>query len=215
MYGRQSLCWLLTMLLLVASGPTLGCPGALLIAPTTDITPTGHYSMEIQGDSTTPVRPDTSKEFFNTQFGLAKNFDAGVDFDLSRDAGGKAITNAKYRVDFGGKAKLAAAFGVQGVDGRFKSIPFVTTSAPFSFARLTAGVLRSDEKTRLFGGFDKQIGDRLTVMADYISGREWFTSAGADYALTQNLSVLGYAEFPNNGGDVVYSMHLVVCGSFF
>lgn len=204
---------LITVLFLAAiCGPASACSSALLLIPTTDVLPTGHCSIEVQGDSATPVRYKTAKEYLNTELGLSRNVEAGVDFDIGNDGGNKAIGNFKYRFEAGKTTKLPIAVGVQGIDSRLKSTPYACTSLETRIVRLTAGALRSDDTTQWFTGLDRAVSDKLTLMADYISGHEFFASAGFSYELTDQFSVLSYAEFPNaDGGDTVYSVHFVMC----
>ena len=169
--------------------------------------------MEIQEDSNAQTTFDTAAKFFNTEFGLTKNLEAGVDLDITDEAHSRAIGNAKYRFELGSNTRVAVAFGVQGIDGRRKTMPFVTASLPLGHNRIHIGALRSEENTRLFGGIDLPLNKKLTLLADYVSGNEFFASAGVSYAFTEQFSLLTYAQFPNDGSDTVYSVHLVVCGN--
>jgi len=192
--------------------PARCCPSALMLAPTTDVIPVGHLSMEYQGDSTTPVSSDTAKQFINTEIGWARNFEAGVDLDVSDDAHGRAILNGKYRFDLA--PKLSAAVGAQSIDSRFKSIPYVTSGLETSIARVTLGALHYEGDTSWFVGLDRAFNHKLTLMADYVSGDAFYASAGLSYSFTPQFGLVAGAEFPNmDGGDTVYSVHFVMCGN--
>lgn len=211
---RAFIATLLVVVAFVYAGisTALGCCGALLLVPTTDVVPYGGYSLELQQDSSANTKFDDTTHFVNTEFGLAANLEAGVDFDVSQDTRAKFIANGKYRFGLG-RTEAAMAVGIQSIDSRLKSIPFLTASVPLLRARLHTGILRSSGNTRLFGGFDVPVNDRLTLMGDYIAGDDNFTSAGLAYAFTKHFALLTYAQYPNDGSDKVYSVHLVFCGS--
>lgn len=219
LFWHKTLVKLCLIVVLITTSPIGGgapahcCCGALLLAPTTDVVPYGGYSLEVQQDSTADSQFKDATRFVNTEFGLARNIEVGVDFDISDEAEGRAIANSKYRFGLDKKTGAAVAVGAQSINGNFKSIPFVTASLPLPHLRLHAGALRSEGNTRLFGGVDVPVSDKLTLLGDYISGNEFFASAGLIYTFTENFSLLTYAQFPNDGSDVIYSVHFVVCGS--
>jgi hypothetical protein len=190
----------------------MACYSGLLVIPTADLVPAGQYSLETQYDFSTPISPDTSTLFLNTQFGITKGLELGVDFDLSKNADGRVIGNGKYVFDLSG---TPLALGFSSINSRFKSLPYAATALELPFGRLHLGLLGSEGKTRWFTGFDRALGSKWTAMADYSSGDENFSSAALNYAVSDQFGILAGAEFPNDGSSVIYSVHLVVCGSLF
>ncbi|MHB9036709.1 MAG: hypothetical protein ACYC64_08580 [Armatimonadota bacterium] len=200
------------MLVLSAGAPVMACYSGLLVIPTADLVPVGQYSLETQYDFSTPISSDTSTLFFNTQFGLAKGLELGVDFDLSHNADGRVIGNGKYVFDI---LDMPLAFGFSSINSRFKSLPYTATIFALPFGRVHLGLLGSEGRTRWFTGVDRALGDKWTAMADYSSGEENYASAALNYAVSDSFGVLAGTEFPNDGSPVIYSIHLVVCGSLF
>lgn len=207
-------CILTTVLMLtVLTAPTYGCYSGLLVIPTTDVVAQDEYSLELQNDFQTPVNSDTTVTFVNTEFGVAKNLELGVDVDISNSADKVVLGNGKYAFSLGNHGKTQAAVGTSTMNSRFKSIPYFVTGTEVPFGRIFSGVSRSDGKSNWFVGADHEVNSKTTVMADYTSGSESFWSVAADYQFTDNFSVLAGVEVPNDGsGDLIYSVHIVLCG---
>jgi hypothetical protein len=169
------------------------------------------YGIEFQMDGSVQ-ESETDTNIVNTEYGFTDRIEAGVDFDMSVDADPRALLNTKYvfakRVD----ERQAMAIGTCSVANNFKSNPYIVGMNDFGFARLHAGVMRIDGKNRWFAGTDRAINDRLTFMADYTYGDENFSSAGFNYQYSDAFGMLAGAQFPNEGGDTLFTLHLVFTG---
>ena len=69
-----------------------------------------------------------------------------------------------------------------------------------------------NEKTRFFIGIDRDINDKLNLMADYTSGDDNYSSIGANYQITDKFGVLAGVQLPNGGGETLYTLHFCFSG---
>jgi len=199
--------------ILAACCPAFCCYSGFLVVPSTDLVSQGQYSVEVQNDLLLPVRSQTSSTFFNTQFGVTKDVEAGLDFDMSDTSDSRMIGNFKYRYSAG---SVPVAAGISSLNGSFKSIPYICMGPSFSFGRITFGAIRNQSRDRWYAGFDRAISSKLTLMADYTSGKDNLSSVAVNLALSESFSILAGAEFPNDGStNTIYSVHLVMCGCAF
>ncbi len=212
--GHRALRFALFVLLavLVADGDR-ACYSGLCVIPTTDTVQKGYFSFEFQVDGT--LRRLTADTYIlNTQFGLTDRLEAGVDFDFSDEAEHRAYFNVKWVALKGRNGKWAVAAGVQNIDSRFrKQGPYIAGTRELGPVRGHIGVMRVEGADRLIAGVDGALTERLTLMADYTSGRDNYSSAGLDWRINDRLDILAGALFPNGGGEGTrYTLHLVVCG---
>lgn len=189
------------------------CYSGLLLIPTPDVVPSGDYSMELQNDFSTPVRSDNRVSWLNSEYGIMRKLEFGLDLDISPSSDSDVIANAKYVFEVGGRRKVPLAVGSCNMNPRFRSATYLVAGPSFGFGRVSLGVMKNGS-TQWFAGIDRALNDKWSIMADYINGRENYWSIGANYALTDHFSILAGAEYPNDpGADVIYSLHCVICGS--
>lgn len=202
---------LLVALAVLATLPVRACYSGLVIIPTTDTVGAGQYGVEFQTDGDFPT-PEPDTYILNTQFGVTDRFEAGVDFDFSDGGNPELLFNAKYV--FLKSKNVSAAVGVCNAGEHSSANPYAVLTRDYGFGRLHAGALRSDDKTFWFAGADTPITDKLTLMADYTSGDENYSSAGLGYQFNDHCGLLAGAQFPNAGGDTLYTVHLCFTGAF-
>jgi hypothetical protein len=201
------------LVLMVLVTPAFSCYSGLLVIPTPDVVTEDEYSVELQYDFQTPVESDTSATFVNTEIGIAKNLELGLDIDVSDSNDKVVLANGKYAFSLANHGKTQAAIGTSTFNSRFKSIPYFVTGTEVPFGRIFTGVSRSDGKSNWFVGMDHEVNSKTTLMADYTNGNENFWSVAANYQFTDNFGVLAGVEVPNDGsGDLIYSVHIVLCG---
>jgi len=213
-FRRRLLCaGLFTLFLLVGAEGDRACYSGLCLIPTTDTVARKYFSFEFQVDGT--VRRLTADSYiFNVQFGLTDRLEAGVDFDFSEEAEHRAYFNFKWVALEGKNDEWAVAVGVQAMDSRVrKQGPYVVAMKDFRLFRGHLGAMYVEGATHLIAGVDRGLTERLTVMADYIAGRQNYSSAGIDWIIRENVEILAGVLFPNNGeGGTRYTVHLVISG---
>ena len=201
----------LLAILLGAVTPGYACYSGLTVIPTVDTVGDKKYGIEFQIDGAfSGSEVDTN--VINTQYGFTDRFEAGIDFDLSTDADPRILLNAKYVLAQSANQKQALAIGVCNAAGRFKSNPYAVGMQDLGIARLHAGIIRIDSRTRWFAGTDHSINDKVTLMADYTNGDENYSSVGVNYQAAENFGVMLGTQFPNQGSDERFTCHLVFSG---
>lgn len=200
--------------LMLASGAARAAHTGLVIIPTAETVGADHYIIEPQFDGTFPPRRAETR-ILNTEFGLGDRCEAGVDFDLSRDPPTRLLFNAKYLLLAGGAGTPALAVGVTNVGHDVRSAPHLVATLRSRALRGHLGAARIEGETRWFFGADHALSGRLTLMADYTSGQENFSSAGISYRHSEALELLVGAQFANaDDGDTRFTAHLVITGTY-
>jgi hypothetical protein len=197
------------LLALTTGVPALGCYTGLTIIPTAETIEPGKYGVEMQFDGAfAQGKADT--RIFNTQFGLVPRLEVGVDFDLSKESDLKVLLNAKYLLSAGGKNAPALALGICNVADQLKSSPYFVATHDFGALRGHLGSTIMDGNNRWFIGADRALADKLTLMADYTSGKGNFSSCGFSYQFDARFSVMAGALFPNAGNEETgFTIHFV------
>lgn len=210
-HPRHGLVLLVAILVLAATVPGVACYSGLMLIPTTDTVGAKQFGVEFQVDGSIPT-PKADTYILNTEVGITDRIEAGVDFDLSKDAEPRVLFNGKYVLLKRAGGTQALAIGVCGVGEHVKASPYLVGTQYFGFVRGHLGAIGVDGKTRWFVGADRAMTDKLTLMADYTSGDENFSSLGASYQFTDHVGLLAGAQFPNEGGDTLFTVHLVING---
>jgi hypothetical protein len=193
--------------------PAFACYSGLTIVPTADVTGANTYGLELQfdGDVPTPA-PDT--RILNTELGFGDRFEAGVDFDLSEDADPRTLVNAKYQLSRNTEGTKLLALGVCSVGSGLRASPYAVGTRDYGTFRGHLGLIRTDEADRAFVGVDKALDDRITAMLDYTAGDESYSSVGISYQHDDRFGVLAGLQFPNAGGETLFTVHLVLSGPY-
>jgi len=189
--------------------PALACYTGLGIIPVADTIKPGGYGVELQIDGRVDgVAADT--RILNTEFGLLPRFEAGIDFDMSRESDSRTLLNAKYLLVSDGKSCPALAIGVCNVGTHVNSSPFAVASHDFGVLRAHLGSMRIDRSNRWFMGIDRAVTSQFTFMADYTSGQDCFASVGGSYQWSQHFGIMAAVGFPNDkDGDTGFTLHFV------
>ncbi len=194
---------------MVIVSPAPACYTGLGIIPIADTIKPGNYGVEMQFDGRLAgATADTS--VLNFEFGLLPRFEAGIDFDMSRESDSRTLLNAKYLLLSDGKSCPALAIGVCNVGTHMESSPYAVASHDFGLLRAHLGSMRIDRSNRWFMGIDRAITSKFTFMADYTSGQDNFASVGGSYQLSQHFGIMAAVELPNDrSGNTAFTMHLV------
>lgn len=213
MYSFPRSLLLLITLSFVAAPPSFACYSGLTIIPTADTIGNQQYGLEFQMDGSLPDRK-ADTYFFNTEVGINEQVEVGIDYDLSSDAEPRFVFNGKYQFFKNGDGSQTAAVGICNVADKLKTMPYLVGTKEFSAFRGHLGAMLIDGKTCLFVGADREMNDRLTLMADYTNGKDNYYSLGANYQFTNSLSLMAGAMFPNTSGDTLFTLHLCYGGSY-
>lgn len=198
------------VLLLFAALPAQACFTGLTLIPTADTVGHGQYAIEFQLDG--PIAtPSVDTHILNTQFGIGDRCEVGLDFDLTEDSSAHFLLNAKYLLTGAGN-KARTAVGVFDVCDHNKPSPYLVHSRDFATIRGHLGILRVDNTTRWFSGIDYAVTEKLTLMADFISGGDSFSAFGVSCQFNERRGLLVGIEFPNDGSDALFTAHLVFSG---
>lgn len=210
-HPHRCLLMLVFTLLFAAAVPSFACYSGLTLIPTTDTVGANQYSIEFQTDGNIPT-PKADTYILNTEVGITDRIEAGVDFDLSQDADPRVFFNGKYVFAKRADGTQAMAIGVCNVGEHLQASPYLVGTQDFGFARGHVGAIGVEGNTRWFVGADRAMTDQLTVMADYTSGDENYSSLGASYQMTERFGILAGAQFPNAGGETLFTIHLCLTG---
>lgn len=202
---------LAVLMILLAAPVSAGYSGLTLI-PTADMVPRGEYTLELQIDGTIPA---TGVDIWlvNTQFGLSDRMEAGLDLDLSEEAETRALLNAKYLLHDGRGRGPSLAVGTANVGTSLRASPYLVMTQHFGPARCHVGGIRTESSNHWFVGVDRALTDRLTVLAEHISGEENFSSGAVSYQFSDRFGVHAAVQVPNSSdADVLYTVHFVLSG---
>ena len=193
--------------------PCRACYSGLALIPTAETVGSNQYSVTLQTDGTfDKLKADTY--IVNTQFGIGDRFEAGLDYDASAGIDTRLFWNAKYILTNFNKDAAAFAIGYTGIAKNQKSAPYITLTNDFKAIRGHIGFIKSDDKYRLFIGADKELSDKFCLMADYTYGDENLSSVALNYQMNDTISCLVGAQFPNEGGDSLFTFQIAFGGSY-
>lgn len=205
---------LASMLLPAATGRADAAFTGLIAIPTADVVPPGQYGAEFQMNGELAARTIDGR-IINSEFGLAPRVEAGLDLDVSDDADGRALLNAKYLITPSNAHRPAVATGLFSLGPRLKSSGYVVATQPFRGFRAHGGFMRIDDRDRWFIGADAPITKRVTLMTDFISGSDNFSSVGINFAMGERYCILAGVLFPNQHGQPTqFNLHLCLSGSY-
>jgi hypothetical protein len=190
------------------------CYTGLTIIPTAEVLDHGEYGIEQQFDGTFPLG-GSGTQTLDTEFGILPRWEAGIDFDLTDECESGLLLNAKCLICPCGKHRPALAIGLCNAGAGVASSPYLVATKDFGGPRAHLGVVRTDGRNRWFVGADFAVNDRLTLMADYVSGSENSSSAGISYQFDDRFGILAGMMLPNGRGqDTGFTLHLVLNGPF-
>jgi hypothetical protein len=194
-------------LLLFSALPSLACYSGLVIIPTAETVGADTLSLDLQVDGSF-ARQTGDTKIINTEFGLGSRWEAGVDYDASDGADSRWFGNAKYLALEDRATAPALALGITNVGRHITAVPYAVASHDFSVVQGHLGWGRFESKDRWFAGVDKDLNEKLSIMADYTSGDDNASSIGLNYDLGHCWSVCLGAMYPNGGGETGFSCHL-------
>jgi len=207
---------LLIALVFAAALPSMACYSGLLVIPTADTVGANQYDIELQADGTTDkLKADTY--ILNTQFGLGKRLELGVDVDLHEKTDDRFLFNGKYILAKSTDGKHAIAAGVCNFSptADIDSPPYLVATLDFGALRGTLGATYLNTQTQAIVGIDKTVNPRLTLMADYTTGKDNYTSVAFYYHFVDRVGVMAGVELPNSSeNDKRISVHLVFNGPY-
>lgn len=201
-------CGVLLLALIVT--PVFAAQSGLFIIPTAETVGADQYSLEYQYDGVIQGEEE-DVNLFNTQIGIGDRFEAGIDFDLSKDADPVMLGNAKYLLYE--KPDAAIGAGVLNIGKNIKSSPYIVGTKDLGVFRLHLGGMRIEGENEWFVGADRTFG-KLTLMADYTSGEGNFSSAGISYQANDRFAVMAGGVFTNESNNNCFTLHLVYGASY-
>ena len=211
--GAASLGVLAGLFLWTSLAPAGACYSGLVMIPTAETVGDGQYGLEPQVDG--PIHPlRAATRLVNVELGVSSRLEVGVDFDVSRDASTRAFMNAKYVLAGCAKTRGAAAIGICNAGRGLRAGPYLAMMRNCRGCRGHAGVIGVEGACRWFVGLDRPVGAKLTLMADYTRGNENFSSVGVSYQFRDNVGLLLGAQFPNTGGQTLFTAHVVINGPY-
>jgi hypothetical protein len=202
------------ILLAVAALPAWACYSGLVNIPTADVVEPGQYGIELQFDDSF-ARGSEDTRIVNTELGLTPRFEAGVDFDVSREAESRVMLNAKYILWPAGEGRPALALGICNVGRRATNTPYLVATREFRSVRGHLGAARIDHRDCWIIGADRAVTDKLTLMADYTSGSDNSATIGGSYQFTDSFGIMAGVILPNcHDEDTEFTVHLVFNGPY-
>lgn len=201
-------------LLALTAAPSPATYTGLVVIPTAEIVDENHYCVELQLDGEISGG-HSEAHILNTQFGINPRLEAGLDIDLSRDADSRLLVNAKYMLVSGHERLPDLAAGVHTLSHDVRSVPYIVATKSFGRIRGHLGGQRCEGKQHFFVGSDYALTDKWTVMADYTSGDDNFSSVGLDYQFSDKFALTAGVQYPNaREENTLYTIHFVFCGPY-
>lgn len=213
MCDKVAMRLLFVVLASVASCSVPACYSGLIIIPTADVTGSYNWALDLQWQGYSRALR-TDQLVVNTEIGIGDRFEMGIDVDATDgEVDHRVLFNAKYVFFKSERYGLATAAGIQNVNAKFTSTPYVAATEEFGATRIHAGVQHEDSsRNNWFVGLDHWINEQWQVMADYTRGKENYLSAGAAWT-GKKLQVVAGAQWPNGGGQPVAVLHVVLIGA--
>ena len=194
--------------------PAHACYTGLVNIPTAEVIGDGQCGVELQFDDTFG-RGSSETHIVNTELGLGPRLEAGVDFDLSRDAETRLLLNAKYLLVTGDEKHPSLAVGICNLGRHYSAVPYLATLQPLPGSQLHLGLTRIEDHGRWFIGLTHEVNDWLTLMGDYTSGSENLATLGFNYQSTNRFGVMAGITLPNSSEeDTGFTIHFVWIGPF-
>lgn len=201
------------LVLCLSAAPVLGCYSGLIVIPTAETVGAGQYGLEAQMDGSSLGSGSTAR-ILNTELGIGERWEAGVDFDLSKESDSRALLNCKCVFAQDQRYNTSFCVGTCNVARRFKQSPYLVATHDCSAFRVHLGEMHLEGNNCWFTGVDCGMGEHLTLMADYTSGDENCSSLGFNYQLNKDFGILGGVMFPNGDGDTLFTLHFCLGGSY-
>jgi hypothetical protein len=209
--GRSCLLRCFLLVLVVCGLRCRASPTSLIIVPIADVVGASHYSCEFQTVGVVEGDTDTAR-FINTEFGFRDVAEAGVDFNIARHQPFHVLYNAKFVVHRASRS--ATAIGSLWAPG-IRSQLYITACRRFGFGRFHFGLIDVRKIAEPFFGFDKLVGARTDLQADYTAGPYGVWSLGLQHTFSDRLQIQGGIVFPNVSADsTTYTLHFIYSGSF-
>lgn len=200
-------------LLLCAGSSAFACYSGLGLIPTADTVGAGQYCLDLQADGSFKSY-STDTKVVNFQMGYGERFEVGMDVTNADNEKSEKELNAKYVFALNKKRSAAYAFGVCCLARHSKPSTYFAASRDLGSFRFHYGGIHYEEGSSWFVGVDREIAKNWTLMADYTSGGENYSSVGLNYQLKDNVGLFASAMLPNNSGDSLFSMHVVLNGPY-
>jgi len=159
---------------LYCASPLLGAPSALIQIPIADVIESGHAYLDIA------TLPAEGEQLFDNST-VESCFGVGGDTELGFDGPSRTLRDGTFffKKRLGRYRDVSAALGINGIDFRGSEWnPYLVCSTETSPLRTHVGGDYADKKWRAMVGIEYAATDRLTWMADWITGREGAWSCG-------------------------------------
>lgn len=181
---------------------SLGFAQGLFSVPNGDTLKGGTISTDLELDGGPQLRDPRTLNILAVRYGVCDRLTVGEDLLLTGTFQGAPNFSLGLYAD----KRYALAGGYENVGVRsFGEQPYVTGSAKFGLARAHIGWTRSNHSSLMLGA-EYAATDRLSLMADTITGRDNFTTVGAQYGLTNAISLTAGFMHANDrvNGDGVF-----------
>ncbi len=170
----------------------------LIVIPTADTVDHRAYNVVFESDGSTR-RPMEEASYLGVEVGALPRLELGMDYGLRADASPHSTGNIKYQFASGKRTQVAV--GVLGVGQHLSAASYIVLTHGDGKLRGHSGVQRTNRTTRPFFGADYQQTERLQWVADTTLGRENASSVGANYAFSDQFSVMAGVIFPHEGSE--------------
>lgn len=166
-------------LLQVYAVPVWGAPSALIQIPTADVVEPAHTCIAVAGALSTEGGSALSDWTFESDFGIPGGVELGFDTPLNTLRDGAFFV----KKGLGVRGDFAVAVGVNRMDFRGSAWnPYAVLSSETAPFRMHLGSDYAESEWRAMLGFDYLTSERLTLMADWISGPDGGSSFGFNLA---------------------------------
>jgi hypothetical protein len=200
--------------LLLAGVPTFAYFSGLVLIPTADVLPAGAFVAVAQVDGVLPTH-QADTYLFDTEFGVTDRLEVGADYDFSSGVTTRGYLDAKYLLPLAEEDGAPQfAVGIYNIARHTTASPYVVATRDFSLLRGHAGAVLLDGDPQAFFGADCTIGDCWSLMADYTTGPANYASVGVYTDLTDRFNLLVGAEFPNAGGETLFTVQFGLGGAY-
>ncbi len=175
------------LVLLLWAAPGFAAYSGLMLIPTADVLAPGEVCVDYYCDGDFPVGGGIGAAVVESQYGVGRRAEVGLDFDLTKGADTIPVLNGKVLLCPADRG-LGLALGVYNVGEGVSPISYlVATRELGGYCRVHLGVQRTPEQEmQTLAGAEYCFEGRLSLAAEYLAGEENSSMISAYYQFTDD-----------------------------
>ncbi len=177
--------------------PLYSSATGLIVIPIADCVGDKNLKIEYTLDLAALNVDDIPQAFVNSEYGIGKRFELGVDIGLTSRTAKKLYGNFKY-IPIGQPGVAAFAVGIQTIQAEDDSAGYIVYSRQLKLLRTHLGMQELNRKITPFLGVDHLLSGDLDINIDWTGGKQNYWSIGFVYNLDSGFGGQLGLLVPNN-----------------